>query len=964
MNKIEILSRDGVEEYSPVRRLELRSPPKAAKLLLCVWGYHYVRQFLEFGLPTLLAPGNVPAVAAELPTEFVILTSSDDEPFIAEHPAFKHLGSICKTTIHPIDHLITDGNYSTTITLAYTEAVRDVGEAMIDVCFFFLVADYIIADGSLANVLKRMQHGTSAVVVGNFQVARESALPWLQERLAENALSLSLQPREMMQWAMNNLHPLTLANVVNLPFNHNTDSNRLFWRIDGNTLLGRFYLMHMLCVRPEVADFIIGSSCDYSFIPEMCPSGNVDAITDSDEYLVIEMQTRTHELKFLRPGPIEVIPLAKSLSGWTTSVHRQNASHSLFFHADELPAEINDRIHEADAFIADIARHLSRKPQPYRGHTYWRGAMAAFHESGGRRLSDEEWFYALGLPEVPDKLTNWLLWHSKFALMGRPPHVLAWHPAWPDYRVVFREIDSFYKDPNQRMLLLSNEPTAFSVALADSGERTQRLRCRPFLRTPPERYARLHRKFDLCLLELSEMDLEDGGELTDRIVPLLKNGGRIILFVQNRREVRDRAQFGESVTFQSARFVRASAIPTEIRFVPSNVARRWGRNGMSRLRRLMNKGVWLTAPLTAVGAGFFLLCSFIGNVDAWRATRRVAGRGHMSSFVMRLVVDAPKIATASAFSGSDSAGEGRQALARVASVKLPNATNETREPQYNRCLELRNTIGLTSLGLMTNQVWYDDPRRLTFLLARYKFVAKMLADCRNVGEVGCGDAFGTRVVLQEVPDVTVYDFDPQFIQDIRSRRDKKWPLKAEVHDIVAGALPRKHEALFSLDVIEHIALHDEDAYLANLCASLSENGMLMIGTPSLELQAYASPPSKAGHINCKTGAQLKVLLEKYFAHVFIFSMNDEVVHTGFSPMAHYLFALCTTPKWEAKGFKTRSSETEFAICEASDGSGYYVRVTHPSNEPQRVEGFATIADAARWIGVQTLDWVRADRPPI
>ena len=265
---------------------------------------------------------------------------------------------------------------------------------------------------------------------------------------------------------------------------------------------------------------------------------------------------------------------------------------------------------------------------------------------------------------------------------------------------------------------------------------------------------------------------------------------------------------------------------------------------------------------------------------------------------------------------------------------------------------------------MTNQVWYDDPRRLTFLLARYKFVAKMLADCRNVGEVGCGDAFGTRVVLQEVPDVTVYDFDPQFIQDIRSRRDKKWPLKAEVHDIVAGALPRKHEALFSLDVIEHIAPHDEDAYLANLCASLAENGMLMIGTPSLESQAYASPPSKAGHINCKTGAQLKVLLEKYFAHVFIFSMNDEVVHTGFSPMAHYLFALCTTPKWEAKGFKTRSSETEFAICEASDGSGYYVRVTHPSTEPQRVEGFATIADAARWIGVQTLDWVRADRPPI
>jgi hypothetical protein len=966
MNKIELLSRDGVEEYRPVRQGELRSPPKAAKLLLCVWGYHYVRQFLEFGLPTLLAPGNVPAVAAELPTEFVILTSSDDESFIMEHPTFKQLGSICKATIHPIDHLISDGNYSTTITLAYTEAVRDVGEAMLDVCFFFLVADYIVANGSLANVLKRMQHGISAVVVGNFQVARETALPWLQERLAGNALSLSMQPREMMQWAMNNLHPLTLANVVNLPFNHNTDSNRLFWRIDGNTLLGRFYLMHMLCVRPEVTKFIIGSSCDYSFIPEMCPSGNVDAITDSDEYLVIEMQTRTHESKFLRPGPIEVKPLAKSLSEWTTSVHRSNASHSLLFHANELPAETNDRIEKADAFIADVTRHLSPKPQSYRGHPYWRGAMAAFHEAGGHRLSDEEWFYALGMPEVPNRLTNWLLWHSKFALMGRPPHVLPWHPAWPDYRVVFREIGSFFKDPSQRLLLVSNEPTAFSVALADNGERTHRLRCRPFLRTPSERYARLHGTFDLCLLELGEIDMEDGGELTDRIVPLLKNGGRIILFVQNRREVRNRASFGGSVTFQSARFVRASAIPAEIHFVPSNLARRLGRSGMSKLRRVMNKGVWLTAPLTTVGAGVSLLCSFIGNLDAWRATRRVAGRGQMSSFVMRLVVDAPKIAPARPLAGSHNAKEGRQAQATDPTGMLPFTTDETREPQYNRCLELRNSIGLTPLGLMTNQVWYDDPRRLTFLLARYKFVAKMLTGCRDAGEVGCGDAFGTRVVLQVVPDVTVYDFDPLFIEDIRTRRDNKWPLKAEVHDIVAGPLPRKHNALFSLDVIEHIAPRDEDAYLANLCASLTENGMLMIGTPSLESQAYASPPSKAGHINCKTGAQLKVLLEKYFAHVFIFSMNDEVVHTGFSPMAHYVLALCTTSKWEPKGFKTRSSEEsrEFAICEASHGSGYYVRVTHPNTEPQRVEGFATIADAARWIGIQALDWSRADRPPV
>jgi hypothetical protein len=33
-------------------------------------------------------------------------------------------------------------------------------------------------------------------------------------------------------------------------------------------------------------------------------------------------------------------------------------------------------------------------------------------------------------------------------------------------------------------------------------------------------------------------------------------------------------------------------------------------------------------------------------------------------------------------------------------------------------------------------------------------------------------------------------------------------------------------------------------------------------------------------------------LERYFGNVFLMSMNDEMVHTGFNKMAHYLMAVC------------------------------------------------------------------------
>ncbi len=83
--------------------------------------------------------------------------------------------------------------------------------------------------------------------------------------------------------------------------------------------------------------------------------------------------------------------------------------------------------------------------------------------------------------------------------------------------------------------------------------------------------------------------------------------------------------------------------------------------------------------------------------------------------------------------------------------------------------------------------------------------------------------------------------------------------------------------------------------MSNLSASLNPTGVCIIGMPSLESQRYASPNSQIGHVNCKTGENLETLMRMYFRTVFMFAMNDEVVHTGFLPMAHYLLAVGIQP---------------------------------------------------------------------
>ncbi len=213
------------------------------------------------------------------------------------------------------------------------------------------------------------------------------------------------------------------------------------------------------------------------------------------------------------------------------------------------------------------------------------------------------------------------------------------------------------------------------------------------------------------------------------------------------------------------------------------------------------------------------------------------------------------------------------------------------EKQYEGHLELKRKKGLTRLGIEKSASWQLDPRHLAFSLSRYKFVAKMLSGKKNVLEVGCGDGFAIPIVLQEVGSVHAVDIDPVFIEDIAERVEDTWPFTFAVHDILSGSLPNIYDGAYFLDVFEHIPMSHERILLKNIANSLISTGVCILGTPSLESQAYASSLSKQGHINCKSGPDLKKLMLDYFDNVFLFSMNDEIVHTGYYVMAHYLFVI-------------------------------------------------------------------------
>lgn len=190
----------------------------------------------------------------------------------------------------------------------------------------------------------------------------------------------------------------------------------------------------------------------------------------------------------------------------------------------------------------------------------------------------------------------------------------------------------------------------------------------------------------------------------------------------------------------------------------------------------------------------------------------------------------------------------------------------------------------------------NDPKRLAFVLARYKFVARLATRGKRVLELGCSEGLGGRLLAEFAASYTGIDLDEEAVAVARHNlADAKYSF---LTGNFLGQKMGRFDTVVSIDVIEHIEPAIEHQFFETCHANLDEDGICVIGTPNVTASAYASPASQAGHVNLFDGQRLRDTLGQYFHNVFLFGMNDEIVHTGYTPMAHFLIAMGVYKKKE------------------------------------------------------------------
>lgn len=453
--------------------------PRKVKFLTVVWGETYIARFAELALPSFMAPGNLPALAESTNLEVVIMTRRSDIGFFDQHPVFHTLQTICPVRFIEIDDLITTGVYGVTLTLAYARPIIACGREMLDTHFVFMNADFVLADGSLRSLLKHIESDRSIVLGPSFRATAEAVEPLLEAIVDKTSGVLAISPRQMAGISIAHPHPTTVAKIVNQDLCHSTHPNQFFWRIDDKTLLGRYYLIFMLCLKPERMIETINSFCDYALIPEMCPSGDEAVMDDSDDFFMLELQQREQEKEMLRLGRQPTDEITRSLQSWTTAEHRRAARHDILFHAGEIPHDLDAAKIEAHAFIDNIQRHLG-PPIPHADHRYWIRGVEAWknlRKSQNQPITPPElvasrnglqtWFSWTSIRRRLLKLSWFLAYKGQQLILGQSERLTVLNPYWADHLLLQETLGSIPNVADGPVLVIRNSSGMIDLLIGD-----------------------------------------------------------------------------------------------------------------------------------------------------------------------------------------------------------------------------------------------------------------------------------------------------------------------------------------------------------------------------------------------------------------------------------------------------------------------------------------------------------------
>jgi Macrocin-O-methyltransferase (TylF) len=348
------------------------------------WGERYVDVLLAFTLPALLAAGNLPYVASEVPCELVILTQRRFFSKLNRHPVIDRIKELCPVRLIRLDDLIaSEDKYGMTLTYALHRGFSDLGPAMTEHWQIFLNADFILADGSLRTVISHLARRQRIVASPSYCTVAEEVMPELRKYFDPATSSLSISHRELARLILQHRHTVIRGKTVNQTAFHMRYTDQFYWSIDGGILLGYQMPVSIVGLWPERYIPEPNSYWDFGLIWEYCPRAEICVIGDSDEFTMLELRDKSVAEDQIVLGPPEKKEIAERMVTWVTPYQQHFLKFPLTLHEVDLPPGIDDARTKLRSFVDEVMLHTPPLPSHIK-HSQWEYHWTDFQDA--RRL--------------------------------------------------------------------------------------------------------------------------------------------------------------------------------------------------------------------------------------------------------------------------------------------------------------------------------------------------------------------------------------------------------------------------------------------------------------------------------------------------------------------------------------------------------------------------------------------------
>lgn len=243
------------------------------------WGDWHVGYLISVALPSLVSEGNLPELCKTHELTYEICTTRADAHRILASPAFSILDDLAHVEIHVLDESSLSEPIATHHRV-WNDAVqraRSTGSMV-----FFIPPDTLWADGSFASLSRRLSEGKSVLFNTYLRADSDTFVPALLERFGAAPGRLRVKPREMVDLALQHLHPLMSCYMQqggHLP----EHAEFLLWPVRGEGLLLRLLARELFCFDPKVE---LNQQALLAALPDL---SRTHLFRDSDEFCAVSL---------------------------------------------------------------------------------------------------------------------------------------------------------------------------------------------------------------------------------------------------------------------------------------------------------------------------------------------------------------------------------------------------------------------------------------------------------------------------------------------------------------------------------------------------------------------------------------------------------------------------------------------------------------------------------------------------